>query len=87
MALACYLRLIPPCEKKEFFSQIRLLHTREQVWSMFKAMASPCTQAGPREHWAAEGLHVLGIREAKVGNRLGWLSRANPYWDQCSITE
>ena len=71
MALALSLLLFPTCEKA-FSSQIMLLHTREHVWSEFQAMEPPCTQSGPREHWAADGLHCykhkygLGGKKAHV---------------------
>ena len=60
------------CEKVNFSNQIRLLHTRKQVWSEFQARETPCTQAGPREQWAAECLHCpeykrgLGGEKARV---------------------
>ena len=43
---------------------MKLLHTREQVWSEFEAIESTCTQAWTREHWATKGCIALGIREA-----------------------
>ena len=71
MALACYLWLSPVCEKKAFSSHFKLLHTREHVWSEFQATETPCTIAGAREHWVAEGLHGTRHKRGLTGKRLG----------------
>ena len=56
------MRLFPAWEKKAISSQTRLLYTREHVWSEFQAKDTPCTQASPSGHWAAEGLHGSSYR-------------------------
>ena len=87
IALAHYLLLFSVCERKLFSSQIQLLHTREHIWSDFQAMETPWTQPGSREHWAAKGLHCPRHRIGLGRKKSGWLSRENPHWGWCSITE
>ena len=52
-----YMLLFPACDKKAYSSQIRLLHIGEHVLNDLQATETPCTQPGPRGHWASEGLH------------------------------
>ena len=81
--IPCYMLLSPACEKKAFSSQIWILLTREDGWSYFQAMKTPCTQPGPRKLWAAEGLHhpmcrsLLAGKKARIAFQskhiLGWV--------------
>ena len=36
----------------------------QHVWSVFQAKETPCTQPGPRDHWAANGCFALCLGEA-----------------------
>lgn len=45
----------PTFERRPLGGHIRGLPAGESVWSDFQAMATPCTQPGPRELWGSRG--------------------------------
>ena len=51
----------PPCEKKSFSCQTRLLHKGEHVWSGFQDIETPHKQLLHRELWAAHGSFAVGL--------------------------
>ena len=64
IALAHYLCLFPTCAQKAFSSQIRLLQTREHVWSEFQAKESLVCVKDKGSLEQLMGCITQGIREA-----------------------
>ena len=83
LAISCS---FPLAERRQYSSQIRLLHTGEQLLRDFQAPENPCTQPGPKEVWVAKWLHCLRHRTFLGGKKARVVSRANPHWVRYSIT-
>ena len=63
------------------------MHTRNIFAGIFKQPKTHAHNQGTREIWELRGCIPLSLEEAYLGARLGLISRANPQWVRCSITE
>lgn len=86
-ALPRYRLLAPAWEKKARSGQTRRRHTREPVWVEMPATDTPARQQGQGILGTPWGCFALGTREARLGQRLGRLSRAKPHGSWCSTHE
>ena len=76
IALAHYSE--PFCEKKEFSSQVSLLHKREHVWNEFQTKEILCTPAGPMEYWVDEGLCCSRHKRGLGGKKTRFAFQSKP---------
>jgi len=78
MAVDHYLWLFPI--EKSIFKPNHASARREHVWREFQAIETPAHNQCQGHFGQQRGCITLGIREAYMGKRQGWLYREYPYW-------